>query len=40
MVLKVKDKISKEINQLIFKNDNANISAVQDLIAKEMRQRK
>ncbi len=38
MVLKVKDTFSKEINQLKFKN--ANISAFQDLIAEEMRQRK
>jgi predicted RNA-binding protein len=38
MVSKVKDEFSKEINQLKFKN--ANISAFQDLIAEEMRQRK
>ncbi len=40
MVLKVKDLISKEINKLLYNKDNSNISALQDVIAKEMRQRR
>jgi len=40
MVLKVKDEISKEINKLMFQEKNSNISAVQDVIAKEMLRRR
>ena len=40
MELQAKNELSKEINQLMYKTDKSNISAVQDVIAKEMRQRK
>lgn len=37
---KMKDQISKEINKLMYQKNNENITAVQDVIAKEINQKR
>ncbi len=37
---KIKDQISKEINKLMYQKNNENITAVQDVIAKEINQKR
>ena len=40
IALKVQDQISKEINRLIFQKDSEKVTALQEVIAQEMKKRR
>lgn len=40
LALKIKDQISKEINRLIYQQGSEKVTALQEVIAKEMKKRR